>query len=139
MNQFRDQKVVTLETYKKSGKAVQTPLLFVAHEGVLYMRTPMQSWKVKRIRNNAQVRIVPSDRHGNPQGSWVAGRAEIYHESEMAWVNELSKQKYGLVKGLMDLRNRLLGRAGKFAVIAVRFPNSVDRKTLTQRRKGAKN
>jgi hypothetical protein len=61
----------------------------------------------------------------------VAGRAEIYHESEMAWVNELSKQKYGLVKRLMDLRNRLSGRAGTFAVIAVRFPDSVDRKTLT--------
>ena len=120
MNQFKNQKVITLETYKKSGEAVRTPLFFVEHEGVLYMRTPMHSWKVKRIQNSAQVRIVPSDGLGNPQGAWVEGYAEIYHERDMAWVNALSKQKYGWVKRLMDLRNRLLGRAGKFAVIAVR-------------------
>jgi PPOX class probable F420-dependent enzyme len=121
MNQFTGQKVVTLESYKKSGEAVRTPLLFVVREGVLYMRTPMQSWKVKRIRYNPQVRIAPSDWQGNPQGRWVEGYAEIYHEHEMAWVNELSKQKYGVVKRLMDFRNRVLGRAGNFAVIAVRF------------------
>lgn len=120
MNQFKDEKVITLETYKKSGAAVQTPLFFVIHEGVVYMRTPMQSWKVKRIRRNPQVRLVPSDMQGNLRGSWVEGQAEIYPEQDMGWVNALSKQKYGWVKRLMDWRNRLLGRAGKFAVIAVR-------------------
>jgi PPOX class probable F420-dependent enzyme len=120
VNQFAGQKVVSLESYKKSGEAVRTPLLFVAHEGVLYMRTPLQSWKVKRIRNNPRVRIAPSDMQGKVRGTWVEGQAEIYHESEMAWVNKLSKQKYGLTKRLMDFRNRLLGRTGKFAVIAVK-------------------
>jgi hypothetical protein len=45
----------------------------------------------------------------------------------MAWVNKLSKQKYGLTKRLMDFRNRLLGRAGKFAVIAVRLKEEVEK------------
>jgi PPOX class probable F420-dependent enzyme len=121
MSQFTDHKVLTLETYKKNGEGVKTPLLFVERDGVLYMRTPQQSWKVKRINNNPQVRIVPSDMSGNPQGTWVAGQAQVFHESEMAWVNELSKQKYGWTKRLMDWRNRLLGRTGKFAVIAVRL------------------
>ena len=127
MSQFTDQKVVTLETYKKNGEAVWTPLLFIAHEGTLYMRTPLQSWKVKRISNNPQVRIVPSDWQGHPQGVWVEGYAEVYQASEMAWVNELSKQKYGLIRRLMDFRNRLLGRADKFAVIAVRLKEEVER------------
>jgi hypothetical protein len=38
----------------------------------------------------------------------------------MAWVNDLVIRKYGLLKRVMDWRNRLLGRAGNFAVIAVR-------------------
>jgi PPOX class probable F420-dependent enzyme len=127
MNQFANQKVVTLETYKKNGEAVRSPLFFVVHEDMLYMRTPMQSWKVKRIRNNPHVRVVPSNMQGNPQGAWIEGYAEIYHESDMAWVNKLSKQKYGLTKRLMDFRNRLLGRAGKFAVIAVRLKEEVEK------------
>ena len=127
MNQFADQKVVTLESYKKNGQAVRTPLFFVIREGMLYMRTPLRSWKVKRIRNNPHVRVVPSNMQGSPQGAWVEGYAEIYHENDMAWVNNLSKQKYGLVKRLMDFRNRLLGRAGKFAVIVVRLKEEVEK------------
>ncbi len=119
MEQFENHQYINLETFKKDGAGVKTPLWFVERDGVLYMRTPMTTWKVKRIRNRAQVLLVPSDARGRPFGEWVAGEAKIYPAEEMAWVNEMTIQKYGLFKRLMDLMNRWRGNAGQMAVIEV--------------------
>ena len=116
--QFSKQKYVNLETFKKSGQAVRTPLWFVEENGVLYMRTPAASAKVRRIRNNPHVRVVPSDVRGNPLGLWQDGEARLMDADEARWVNDLIKRKYGLLKRLIDLRSRLTGT--KAMVIAVR-------------------
>jgi len=116
--QFSKQKYVNLETFKKSGQAVRTPLWFIEEHDVLYMRTPAASAKVKRIRNNPSVCIVPSDVHGNPLGTWLDGKADLIDADDAEWVNELIKRKYGLLKRLIDLRSRLKGT--KAMVIAVR-------------------
>ena len=50
--QFSNQKYLNLVTYRKSGTAVSTPLWFIEDRGVLYVRTPAKSGKVKRLRNN---------------------------------------------------------------------------------------
>ena len=116
--QFSKQKYVNLETFKKSGQAVRTPLWFIEEHDVLYMRTPAASAKVKRIRNNPSVRIVPSDVRGNPLGTWLEGEAHLIDADDAGWVNELIKRKYGLLKRLIDIRSRLKGT--KAVVIAVR-------------------
>jgi PPOX class probable F420-dependent enzyme len=116
--QFSKQKYVNLETFKKSGQAVRTPLWFVERDGVLYMRTPAASGKVKRIRNNPHVRVVPSDVRGNPLGLWQDGEARLIDAESAEWVNDLIKRKYGLLKRLIDIRSRLKGT--KAMVIAVR-------------------
>ena len=126
IEQFAKHQFLNLETFKKNGAGVKTPLWFVVDQGVLYMRTPLNSWKVKRIRNNAQVRVVPSDASGDPKGTWITGQAEVYAEQEMAWVNDLVIQKYGLMKRMMDLMNRVRGRTGKFAVLVVRVGEEFD-------------
>jgi hypothetical protein len=115
--QFSAQRYVNLETYRKSGQAVRTPLWFVEDSGVLYMRTPAQSAKVKRIRNNRHVRLVPSDVRGKPIGEWVDGEATLIEAAEAGWVNQLVKRKYGLFKRLIDIRSRLKGT--QYVVIAV--------------------
>jgi PPOX class probable F420-dependent enzyme len=117
--QFSKQKYVNLETYRKSGLAVRTPLWFVEDQGVLYMRTPAQSAKVKRIRNNPHVRVVPSDVRGNLLGSWQDGEARLIDADEAEWVNQLIKRKYGLLKRLIDLRSKL--KRTEAVVIAVRI------------------
>lgn len=118
---FAHHNYVNLETFKKDGSSVKTPLFFVEHDGLLYMRTPRYTGKTKRIRRNPRVRIAPSNRRGSPQGEWMDGQAEIHEATEMKWVNDLVKRKYGLVKRLIDLRNKLLGREGMFVVIVVRL------------------
>ena len=115
--QFSAQRYVNLETYRKSGQAVRTPLWFIEQQGVFYMRTPAQSAKVKRIRNNPHVRIVPSDVRGNPIGEWIEGKAQLIATDEAEWVNQLVRRKYGLFKRLIDIRSRLKGT--QYVVIAV--------------------
>ena len=64
--QFSGRKYLNLVTYRRSGTAVPTPMWFVEEGGVLYVRTPAKSGKVKRLRNNPRVRVVPSDGRGGP-------------------------------------------------------------------------
>lgn len=116
--QFSNQSYINLETYKKNGQAVRTPLWFVEDYGVLYMRTPAMSAKVRRIRNNPRVRVVPSDWRGNPLGVWIDGEAHLIEASQAEWVNQLVKRKYGVMKRLIDIVARL--RRIQPVVIAVR-------------------
>jgi PPOX class probable F420-dependent enzyme len=114
---FANQRYVNLESFKKNGQGIRTPLWFVEAQGVLYMRTPAQSAKVKRIRNNPHVRLIPSDVRGNPKGVWIDGEARLIEAAEAEWVNQLVKRKYGLFKWLIDIRSRLKGT--QYVVIAV--------------------
>jgi hypothetical protein len=116
-SRFTNQRYVNLESFRKSGQGVRTPLWFVEFHGILYMRTPAASAKVTRIRNNPRVRIVPCDVRGNPKADWIDGEARIVPAEEAEWVNQLVKAKYGLFKRLIDLRSRLKGTA--YVVIAV--------------------
>jgi PPOX class probable F420-dependent enzyme len=117
LERFSRQRYVNLESFRKNGQGIRTPLWFVEAQGVLYMRTPAQSAKVKRIRNNPRVRIVPSDMRGNPNGEWINGEARLIPAEETERVNQLVKRKYGLLKRLIDIRSWLKGT--KYMVIAV--------------------
>jgi hypothetical protein len=109
LRQFVDERYISLETYRKNGQGVRTPLWFVEHEGVLYMRTPATSGKVKRIRHTPLVRVAPCDMRGNLRGEWIGGEARLIEAERAEWVNDLVKRKYGLLKRLIDLRSRLRG------------------------------
>jgi hypothetical protein len=50
--QFDGQKYISLETFRKNGPGVKTPIWFVMHKNAFYVYTEADSWKVKRIRNN---------------------------------------------------------------------------------------
>ena len=116
--QFANRKYLNLETYRKTGAAVRTPLWFAEEEGVLYVYSLADSGKVKRIRNNPKVRVVPSDIQGNPKGEWVEARAEILDEAGAARGHRLLRQKYWM-KRVMDFFGRLAGR--RHAVMAIRL------------------
>ena len=48
--QFKDKKYLNLETYRKNGQVMPTPVWFVQDGEVFYVRTGANSGKVKRIR-----------------------------------------------------------------------------------------
>ena len=75
--QFDRQSFLNLETFKRSGQGVKTPVWFVQDGPTLYVRTGAESGKVKRVRNNGRARVVPSDAQGNPLGEWVDASARL--------------------------------------------------------------
>jgi PPOX class probable F420-dependent enzyme len=119
---FAGQKYLNLETFKKSGEGVKTPVWFAAgpkadlasSEARLYAYTIGNSGKVKRIRNNGKVRIAPCDMRGNLLGEWVDARAEIATGAEATFGNDLLNQKYFPWKQLLNFfaSFRRRGRTG---------------------------
>jgi uncharacterized protein len=107
LEQFKNQQYLNLETYKKSGQAMPTPVWFVEQNGALYVRTEADAGKVKRVRNNSQVRVVPCGNRGQVKGEWVAGTAQIVDEATSAQIDAMLKKKYGLLKMGFDLMGKL--------------------------------
>lgn len=107
---FAGQKYLNLETFKKSGEGVKTPVWFAAepsarldsNDAKLYVYTIGVSGKVKRIRNNSSVKIAPCNASGKVTGDWVPARAEIVSGSESAHGMELLNKKYLPWKQLLD-------------------------------------
>ena len=95
---FSDGKYISVETFKKNGAGVKTPVWYVLHDGKFYVYTEADSWKVKRIRNNSRVRIAPCDIRGNVKGEFIDGRAEIITGPEEKMADRLLDQKYFLKK-----------------------------------------
>ena len=48
---FLDQKYVNLETYKKDGTPVRTPVWFMIDNDIIYVITREKTGKVKRLKN----------------------------------------------------------------------------------------
>jgi PPOX class probable F420-dependent enzyme len=100
--QFDGHKYLNLETFKKNGEGVKTPVWFAADpaanlassDAKLYLYTIGVSGKVKRVRNNPRVRIAPCDMRGNVLGEWVEARAEIVTGEEAARGTQLLNKKY---------------------------------------------
>ena len=96
-------KYINLETYKKSGQAVQTPVWFMISDGTIFVYTTQNTGKVKRIKNNPTVKIMPCGMRGKPKGDWIDGAARFANESETQNAIKLRHQKYGFRAKLVGM------------------------------------
>ena len=117
---FLDEKYLNLETYKKNGQEVRTPVWFVIDNAVIYVITPSTTGKVKRLTYSKNIRIVPSNMKGTPKGNWVGATAYFANESESSQAIKLRKKKYGLMAKLIGLA---VYRKGKPVVIGITIRN----------------
>jgi len=115
---FAGHKYLNLETFKKDGTGVKTPVWFAADpsssldstDAKLYVYTIGVSGKVKRIRNNPRVKVAPCDMRGKVLGDWVDAQAQIVTGEEDIRGVRLLNKKYFPWKQLLDFfakfRNR---------------------------------
>ena len=115
--QFDGEKYLNLETYRKNGRAVRTPVWFVESDGTLYVRTSDDTGKYKRIRNNPSVQIAPCDMRGKVKGKWVKGEARIVSEEEKLKVFKMLEKKYGMIYKM----TRMFLSGKNYVVIAIRM------------------
>ena len=96
---LQGQKYINLETFRKNGQGVRTPVWFAgeAEEGVpekLYVYSTADSGKAKRIRNNPRVRLAPCDVRGKLLGEWIEAVAGIVTGEEAEHAMKLLNKKY---------------------------------------------
>ncbi len=91
------QEFIVLTTYRGDGTAVPTTVWFAYDQGKIYITTNTAAGKIKRVRNNGRVLMVPSDRVGNVLGlPEVAGVAqEVKLPTEQQRARAALEQKYG--------------------------------------------
>jgi len=115
------EKYINLETYRKNGQGVRTPVWFVeminGDGSVLYVRTSDDTGKYKRVRNNSSVQIAPCDMRGSVKGNWVKGEARIADEEEKIKVFKMLEKKYGIIYKM----TRVFLSGKNYVVIAIRI------------------
>lgn len=115
---------VNLATYRRDGSEVRTPVWIAVHDGVPVIYTNGTSWKVKRIRNNHQIRLAPCTARGHIRGDWVEATATIVEDEDRidrgvrAFID-----KYGWQMRLVLLLSRLSGRYEDRVIIELELPN----------------
>jgi len=96
--QFDGQNYISLETFKKNGQGVKTPVWFVLHQNAFYVYTEADSWKVKRVRNNPRVRVAVCNMRGTIKGPWLDATASVVEGDERLAADKLLDRKYFLKK-----------------------------------------
>ena len=97
-SRFRKEEFLSLETYRKNGETIKSPMWFAQDNDALYLWTMADSSKVKRIRNNPHVNIAPCKRMGEVTGEWLTAHATIDDSPIMvAQVEAMLLKKIGLL------------------------------------------
>ena len=121
MSHLAGEKYINLETYRKNGQGVRTPVWFVeminGDVSVLYVRTSDDTGKYKRVRNNSSVQIAPCDMRGGVKGNWVKGEARIADEEEKIKAFKMLEKKYGIIYKM----TRMFLSRKNYVVIAIRI------------------
>jgi PPOX class probable F420-dependent enzyme len=121
LSHLAGEKYINLETYRKNGQEVRTPVWFVESSSsdgsILYVRTSDDTGKYKRIRNNSSVRVAPCDIRGSVKGNWVKGEARITSEEEKLKAFKMLEKKYGIIYKM----TRMFLSGKNYVVIAIRI------------------
>lgn len=118
-SQFVSQQYLNLETRRKNGATVRTPVWFVQQGDTLHVWTQADAGKIKRIRNFADVRIAPCRGDGALLGDWEPATA-IVDDSPQAvdHVRGLFGKKYGFSFQIFGLMGKM--RKAQYVTITIK-------------------
>lgn len=113
---FPNERYIALETFKKNGDAVITPVWFVEYDDLIWVVTREFTGKVKRLRNNNKVRIAVSNFSGKPKGKWFSGQADIIQGDLAKNIVSIRNKKYGFMAKLIGIFS---AKKGKYVVFSI--------------------
>jgi uncharacterized protein len=96
--EIRGQRYLSLATFRKNGAPVYTPVWFAEDGDKLYFMTNSKLGKVKRIRNNPQVKIAPCTMRGKITGPEFPATVRVMRPEESARVRQMIGDKYWLAR-----------------------------------------
>ena len=95
INQFRDHKIVVIESYGSDKKPVRTCCHFIEKDGCLFTRSPVTTQNVERLRARPVIRVAPAHEDNVPCGEWIDASASVTVERDTDWVTRAMLRKYG--------------------------------------------
>jgi hypothetical protein len=110
---------ISLETFRKDGSGVKTPVWAAAQGGKLVVVTDGTSFKVKRIKNDPKVRVAACDSRGNVRGSFFDGTCRILDATESDRAEATLKAKYGFQYRALNFFSKIGGRFGRRAYLEI--------------------
>ena len=112
-----DQQYINLETFRKNGQAVATPVWFTIDRDKIFVVTRSNTGKVKRLRNTKNVRVMPCGMRGEPKGEWAEAEARFATPEEFERALQQRSKKYGFKAKLAGLFT-----AGKGPLVGIVIP-----------------
>lgn len=111
---------ISLATFRRDGRAVETPVWFAARAGRIYVFSEARAGKMKRLRNDSRVRIAPCNVRGRVHGAWLSGHGRRVEAAAVeARAYDALLAKYGWQMRLANFVSRLAGRIEGRAVIEI--------------------
>ncbi|KQQ22234.1 pyridoxamine 5-phosphate oxidase [Rathayibacter sp. Leaf299] len=111
---------VSLTTFRRTGVGVSTPVWIARDGDDLIVTTPRKSGKVKRLRNDPRVTLVPCDRRGRVQegATVVEGTARIVSDEDtVERLGRVFLGKYRLEYRIFMVIERLVSRGDRTRVM----------------------
>ena len=116
LSDIESQKYISLETYRKNGNPVRTPVWFVIKDDLIYVVTRSQTGKVKRLKNNLEVKFALCDIKGKVSGTWISGTAAILDDSQTAEAVKWRDKKYGFMAKIAKFMSKSKGKFFAFSI-----------------------
>ena len=116
LKEIESEKYISLETYRKNNQPVITPVWFVIKNNLIYVVTRDQTGKVKRLRNNQQVKIATCTIRGKVIGPWMSGTAKILVEDETQDAVKWRDKKYGFMAKIAKFLSKSKGELLAFSI-----------------------
>jgi hypothetical protein len=117
-----DEEYISLETFKRNGDGVKTPVWCASLDGEIVVFTEASAFKVKRLSRNENVRIAACSLRGNVQGDWREGVGRRVHDpAEQARAYAALIKKYGWKMKTLNFFSTLTGRIHQRAVLAFKL------------------
>ena len=116
LEEIGSEKCISVETYRKNNQPVQTPVWFVIKDDLIYVVTRDKTGKIKRLRNNQQVKIATCNFKGKVSGEWVSGTAKILSEDETKEVVKWRDKKYGFMAKIAKFLSKSKGELLAFSI-----------------------
>jgi uncharacterized protein len=115
-----DESYINLETFKKDGSGVKTPVWSAPLDGKLVVMSAGDAFKVKRLRRDPHARVAACDVRGKVRGAWLEASGRILEEpSEVERAHAALRRKYGWQMAIGDFFARLAGRINKRAWLEI--------------------
>jgi hypothetical protein len=109
---------ISLATFRRDGRAIETPVWFARRDDRLYVFTERSAGKVKRLRGRSRARVAACTVRGRRRSEWIEARGRVVDDPAVERSAYAAlRAKYGWQMRVVDFFSRLAGRLDGRAIL----------------------